>query len=63
MIRCCKDCDERHIGCHGECEKYRAESQTHRAEKARIDSIRWGRNEANEVLKNGAFRQLRKRRI
>lgn len=24
-VTCCKDCQERHVGCHGECEKYKAE--------------------------------------
>ena len=62
MIRCCKDCQERHIGCHGKCEKYQAENQAHRAEKARLDNIRWERNAANNVLINGAIRQIRRRR-
>ena len=22
MITCCKDCTERHLGCHSKCEKY-----------------------------------------
>ena len=22
MIRCCKDCPDRHVGCHSKCEKY-----------------------------------------
>lgn len=24
MTNSCKDCPDRHIGCHGECEKYKA---------------------------------------
>ena len=62
MIRCCKDCQERHIGCHGNCEKYQAENQVHLTEKARLDRIRWDKNAANNVLINGAIRQIRRRR-
>ena len=62
MIRCCKDCQERHIGCHGNCEKYQAENQAHLTEKARLDNIRWERNAANNVLINGAIRQMRRKR-
>ncbi len=62
MIRCCKDCQERHIGCHGKCEKYQAENQAHLTEKARLDNIRWERNAANNVLINGAIRQMRRKR-
>lgn len=25
MIKCCKDCKERHLNCHSECERYLAE--------------------------------------
>lgn len=25
MIKCCKDCEERHPLCHSECERYNAE--------------------------------------
>ena len=27
QIRCCKGCTERHMGCHSECEKYKAEKK------------------------------------
>jgi len=27
-ITCCKDCEERYIGCHSKCEKYIKEKQT-----------------------------------
>lgn len=30
MANNCKDCTERHIGCHAECEKYRQEVEWHR---------------------------------
>lgn len=31
-IKCCKDCPDRHVGCHGTCERYKAE----RAEMDRL---------------------------
>lgn len=35
-IRCCLDCEERHIGCHADCPKYLAESEElEKARKAR----------------------------
>jgi hypothetical protein len=27
IIRCCKDCTDRHYGCHSKCEKYNAEKK------------------------------------
>lgn len=36
-ITCCKDCDERYVGCHGECERYKKQSEI---EQKRIDDIR-----------------------
>lgn len=28
QIRCCKDCSDRHVGCHGECERYISEKKS-----------------------------------
>lgn len=30
MIYCCNKCPDRHIGCHGKCEKYIAENKKHK---------------------------------
>lgn len=44
MIAPCKDCRERHLGCHSECEKYKAYRETldsknaKRKEEINIDS-------------------------
>ena len=41
----CKDCPDRHPGCHAACEKYKAEKAAHeaiRAENARIGAIKGG---------------------
>ena len=35
-IRCCKDCQDRFIGCHGTCEKYIAQNKAHQEELKRI---------------------------
>jgi hypothetical protein len=32
----CKDCKDRHVGCHGECEAYIEWDRKHRAEKEEI---------------------------
>lgn len=29
MIRCCRDCKDRCVGCHGTCERYLREKQVH----------------------------------
>lgn len=34
IITCCKDCQERHGGCHATCEKYIAQKAEHEAKKA-----------------------------
>lgn len=34
-ITCCLNCAERHAGCHGHCERYRAEKAAHEAETAK----------------------------
>lgn len=35
-IKCCKDCTERHIGCHSECDKYIQEKQLLEEEKKKM---------------------------
>ena len=32
----CKDCTERHLGCHSECEKYRKDKRNHDKEQEQI---------------------------
>ncbi len=32
-IQCCKDCAERHMGCHGTCDRYKAETAVLEEEK------------------------------
>ena len=33
MIECCRDCNERHIGCHSTCNRYIKEKYIHEREK------------------------------
>lgn len=35
-ITCCLDCAERHIGCHGSCERYNEQRRAHEAELAQL---------------------------
>lgn len=35
-IKCCYKCQERHVGCHGTCERYKTELEQHLARKDRI---------------------------
>lgn len=35
-IRVCKDCQDRHMGCHVDCEKYKAERERLDKEKKQI---------------------------
>jgi len=63
----CKDCPERHIACHGSCEKYADYKKRHYAEKDRmhledvlnkqINELNWGSSQKHEknkgALKHG----------
>lgn len=54
----CKDCTERHIGCHGHCEAYKAFHDHHTAEKA----ARQLQNEMTDYFVKSALKQRRKNR-
>lgn len=49
-IECCKDCQKRHIGCHGSCTEYIAQAQAAREERERRRKEKKGENEADAVL-------------
>lgn len=36
VIKCCKDCDTRHLGCHAVCEDYLAEKAELDAEREKV---------------------------
>ena len=53
MIKCCIKCeDERHIGCHTTCEKYKEEKQKHEEQKAIISKQRREYGEFQEYQKS-----------
>lgn len=62
MIKSCKDCQERHIGCHSECEKYISERAEYDREKSERYSVWCRENEANEAKKLGIKRMKRGKR-
>lgn len=37
-IKCCKDCTQRHIGCHSDCERYNKEKSDNDKYKAIVQS-------------------------
>lgn len=49
-IKCCKDCTERYIGCHGTCKKYLDEVKAENEKKERLRKQKKGQNEADAVL-------------
>ena len=34
-IKCCQNCEDRSVGCHSTCEKYKAERDAYHADKER----------------------------
>lgn len=62
-IKCCRNCTERHVGCHGECEKYIAERKKADEEMAARELIRQGMYGAIDSRQNNQVyrRKLRKR--
>lgn len=50
-IECCKDCADRHPGCHGQCEKY----QTEKAERDETLAEIRRENNAKHGLKAALF--------
>lgn len=60
----CKNCQERHLGCHSECEKYLNEKMENDAERERIRSIKNEEYLQNMDQINGTLRRqkVRKRR-
>lgn len=49
-IKCCKNCTERHIGCHGSCQRYLEEAKAASEERERLRKEKKGQNEADAVL-------------
>ena len=49
-IECCKDCQDRHIGCHGSCPEYIAQAKAAREEREKRWKAQKGENGADAVL-------------
>lgn len=49
-ITCCKDCTERHIGCHGSCPEYIAQAKAASEEREKRRKAKKSENGADAVL-------------
>ncbi len=36
MVKCCKDCQKRHVGCHGQCPEYQKHKADHVQKRIQI---------------------------
>lgn len=50
MIRTCKNCTDRHIGCHSTCKTYMLEKQKHDEEQAKIRKDKASYNEYRDYM-------------
>lgn len=41
MITCCYGCEDRKVGCHSKCQKYKDEKAKHDAQKEEIERLRY----------------------
>lgn len=57
VIKCCKECRDRHENCWTGCEKYLAEKQEHQRMKKIINEDKRARQAVNSVL----YRTIKKR--
>ena len=39
-ITCCRDCADRHVGCHAECEAYKAEKEQREKDRAHVKLLK-----------------------
>lgn len=62
MIKSCKDCTERYIGCHSVCEKYLSEKAKNDKHKAEIRIIKNQMSIADSVKTDGIKRMKRGKR-
>ena len=52
MIKCCKDCEERQVGCHGWCPRYLNEKDAYDKKKAKEKEAREKQRLPAVTLKN-----------
>lgn len=53
-ITCCYKCAERHMGCHGSCERYLAEKTEHETERAKLCAAWQKQNDIDSYQKEKA---------
>lgn len=52
QITCCKDCKDRYVGCHSNCEEYKKQKEKYEEEKLKRNETRYipyGRKRRYEV--------------
>ena len=62
MIYACKDCQDRHEGCHSTCERYQRDKAIHEQEKAKLDKLKAEQTDANNYTYEKVMRLFTKRR-
>lgn len=60
-MTCCKDCPDRHVACHGECEKYRNAKEYEDAQREEMRRIAAQDRQYREYTRE--FRARYKKRI
>lgn len=63
-ISCCRDCvpPQRHMGCHGTCERYRREKTEYEAEVERIKREQAAARDINEYTRGIADRMRKSKK-
>ena len=61
-IKCCKDCTQRHIGCHSDCERYNKEKSDSDKYKAIVQSNKDKINQDRAYVREAIERSRRSHR-
>lgn len=61
-IKCCKDCDDRSVGCHSTCARYIEEKEIHQKKKAEIDKNNRVNDEYIQYAINSSKNMKRRKR-
>lgn len=60
---CCKDCEERYVGCHSTCEKYLQEKEKYGEHRDKIRKNRSAEADIKGAITSGVRRMQGKRAI
>lgn len=58
-ITCCFNCEDRHVGCHAECERYISECAERESER---QAVQHGQKEFNDSISCEVARSIRARK-